>query len=315
MRKLIPALSPSIAARMPIDWPVLVGLALLHLGAVAAVLWFSWFALGFALLLLWLTSSLGISLAFHRMLAHRSFRPKRWLQLALVAMGCLAMQGRPFYWVGVHRLHHADPDGPMDPHTPRHGLWWSHAGWMLRQNSGGEQRVRVIPDLARDPALTWLNRWTPLLQALSLGAIFGIGEVARAFGLETSGWSCLLWAGGLRVVVAYHATWLVNSATHRWGYVNYPTRDDARNLWWVAILTFGEGWHNNHHAYAHSAKIGHRWFEFDVSWLALRLFALIGLVSSIKLPKDHGNANAPRGYGSTSSVASLIGSARHSRTA
>lgn len=272
---------------MPFDWPVVVGVVALHLGAIGAIATFSWFALGLTLLMLWLTSSLGISLAFHRMLTHRSFEPKRWLKLTLVCLGCLAFQGRPFYWVGVHRLHHADADGPLDPHTPKHGFWWSHAGWMLKQNTGGAKRERVVQDLVRDRALRWLNRWTPLLQLLSFAAIWGLGEAARTFGINTSGLSCLLWAGSLRVVAAYHSTWLVNSAAHRWGYFNYRTRDNARNLWWVALLSFGEGWHNNHHAYANSARIGHRWFELDVSWMALRLFAAMRWVSAIKLPKAH----------------------------
>jgi len=273
----------------PFDKPVVAGLVLLHAAAVAALFHFSWFALGLAALLHWLTCSLGVSLAFHRMLSHRSFRPVRWLELTLVSVGCLAMQGRPFYWVGVHRLHHADPDGPADPHTPRHGLGWAHMGWMLHQNTGGSRRGRVIRDLLADPALVWLNRWCPMIQVLSLVGTYGIGEVARSAGFHTSGLSCLLWAVGARVVVAYHATWLVNSASHRWGYQNYETRDDARNLWWVALITYGEGWHNNHHAHANSARIGQRWFEIDLTWLALRFFETLKLVSKVKR-KDFGRS-------------------------
>jgi fatty-acid desaturase len=281
----------SVGAQMPIDWPVALGLTALHLGAVAAPFQFSWFAVGLAVVLLWLTSSLGVSLAFHRMLAHGSFKPKRWLKLALVAVGCLALQGRPIYWVGVHRLHHADPDGPMDPHTPQHGLWWSHIGWMARQDTGGVRRERVVSDLKRDRTLVWLNRYAPLLQLLSFVAVFGIGEFAGAMGVATSGLSCLLWAVGARAVVAYHSTWFVNSAAHRWGYVNYPTRDHARNLWWVALVSFGEGWHNNHHAYAYSARIGHRWFEIDVTFMALRVLAALRLVQSVSLPRNPGSTN------------------------
>ena len=275
----------AIGAMAPIDWQVALGLFALHLAAAAALLKFSWFAVGLCLALLWLTSSLGISLGFHRMLAHGSFRPRRWLKLALVTIGCLALQGRPFYWVGVHRLHHADPDGQLDPHTPQHGLWWSHAGWMVRRDTGGERRERVIFDLRRDRSLGWLNLYVPLLQLLSFAAVWAIGEVARATGAATSGLSCLLWGVGVRTVIAYHSTWLVNSAAHRWGYVNYQTRDDARNLWWVAVVSYGEGWHNNHHAHAYSARIGHRWFEIDVSWLALRVFAAFRLVQSINVPR------------------------------
>jgi sn-1 stearoyl-lipid 9-desaturase len=267
------------------DWLVVTGLGLLHLGAIAALFSFSWVGLGLALVMRWLTGSLGISLGFHRMLSHRAFRAKRWVELTLVVLGCLALQGRPLYWVGVHRLHHVDPDGPRDPHTPRHGLLWSHLGWMLRQDTGGSRRERAVRELARDPALVWINRWAPLLQLASLVAFFGIGEFARWLGLDTSGLSCLLWAGALRTVVVYHSTWLVNSATHRFGYVTYRTRDDARNLWWVALLSFGEGWHNNHHAHAQSAKIGHRWFELDITWIALRTLQLLRLAYDVKLPR------------------------------
>jgi sn-1 stearoyl-lipid 9-desaturase len=132
----------------------------------------------------------------------------------------------------------------------------------------------------------WLDRWAFVLQIGSFAALFGLGEVARSWGVATSGVSCLLWAGALRTVVAYHCTWLVNSAAHRWGYVNYSTHDHAKNLWWVALVSFGEGWHNNHHAHAYSAKIGHRWFELDVTWMLLRVLALLRLVSAIHLPKS-----------------------------
>lgn len=280
------ASTASIGAQMPIDWPVAAGLLTLHVGAVAAVLWFSWFALLLALVMLWLTCSLGISLGFHRMLTHKSFQPKRWLKLVLVLLGILALQGRPFFWVGVHRLHHRDPDGALDPHTPRHGFFWSHWGWMLREDTGGPKREQAIHDLKSDRILSWMNRWAPLLQLLSILAIFGVGEFAKTRGVATNGWSCVLWAVALRAVVVYHSTWFVNSAAHRWGYINYRTKDDARNLWWVALLTFGEGWHNNHHAFANSARIGHRWFELDLTWLALRSFSALGLVSSIRLPEE-----------------------------
>jgi fatty-acid desaturase len=266
----------------PFDVPVLVGLVVLHVSAFAALFRFSWFALGLAVLLNWLVCSLGISAAFHRMLTHRSFKPVRWLQLTLVLIGCLGFQGRPFYWVGVHRLHHADPDGPLDPHTPRHGLAWSHIAWIVRQNTGGKRRDRVIRDLLADRALSWINRWCPLIQVISVVAVYCIGSAAHRFGVQTGGLSCLLWAVSARVVWAYHATWLVNSAAHRWGYTNFATKDDARNLWWVALITHGEGWHNNHHAHPNSARIGLRWFELDPTWWMVRVFEMTRLVRNVK---------------------------------
>jgi len=273
---------PAIGLSQDFDVPVVVGIALLHLGAIAALFQFSWFALGVFVLLHWLTSSIGVSLALHRMLSHRSFRPVRWLKLVLVGVSCLALQGRPLYWVSVHRLHHADPDGPNDPHTPRHGFGWAHYGWMLRKNTGGERREKVIRDLLADPALVWLNRYCPIIQLMSLVAVFALGAFAARMGVNTSGLSCLLWGVGMRTVVAYHSTWLVNSASHRWGYSNFPTRDDARNLWWVGLITYGEGWHNNHHAHPGSARIGQRWFELDLTWLVLRVLRGVRLVSDVK---------------------------------
>lgn len=273
---------PAIGLSEDLDVPVALGIALLHLGAVAALFQFSWFAFGLFAVLHWLTSSIGVSLAFHRMLAHRSFRPVRWLKLLLVGIGCLALQGRPFYWASVHRLHHVDPDGPNDPHSPRHGLGWAHYGWMLRQNTGGGRREKVIRDLLADPAMVWLNRFCPVIQLTSLVAIFVLGVLAARMGVATSGLSCLLWGVGMRTVVAYHSTWLVNSAAHRWGYSNFETRDDARNLWWVGLLTYGEGWHNNHHAHPGSARIGHRWFELDLTWMALKILEVTRLVSHVK---------------------------------
>lgn len=271
--------------REPWDIPVVLALLVLHLAALWAPFHFSWFALGLGAVMYWLTYSLGVSLGFHRMLCHRSFKAANWLRVSLVGLGCLALQGRPFYWVGVHRLHHGDPDGPKDPHSPRHGLIWSHAGWMLRQNTGGEHRDRAVKDLMKDPTFVRLNRWAPLLQLASIAAVWGLGVAARAHGIQTSGLSCLLWAVAVRVVVGYHCTWLVNSATHRWGYTNYATRDDARNLWWVALLSFGEGWHNNHHAHPNSVRIGQRWFELDVTWLAVRLLKALGAVRELRLTK------------------------------
>lgn len=277
--------APAKGRKEPLDWPVLGGLLVLHVGAVAALFQFSWFALTVATFLYWLSCSVGISLGFHRLLSHRSFVVAPWLRTMILAAGCLALQGRPFYWAAVHRLHHRDPDGPNDPHSPRHGLWWAHAAWVVRQNTGGTRRDHVIGDLKRDASLVRLDRYCPWLQLASVIGVWGLGEVGRAAGLETSGVSCVLWGIGMRTVFAYHATWLVNSATHRWGYATYRTQDDARNLWWVALLTFGEGWHNNHHAFPYSARIGHRWFELDPTWILLRLLAALGLVSHVRSPK------------------------------
>ncbi|MEX0655593.1 MAG: fatty acid desaturase [Phycisphaeraceae bacterium] len=271
--------------RLGIDWPIAIGLGVLHVGAVAALFYFSWSALIVAAVLYWVTGGLGVTLCYHRLLTHRSFKTPKWFEYLLTCFGCLAWQGGPVTWVGTHRLHHKHSDTDDDPHTPRHGFSWSHVFWTMLKEPEGQPAADAAKDLLRDPGHRFLNKffWLP---PLVLGALlFAGGSLAAYLGLSTSGLSWLLWGLGVRTVVVYHSTWFVNSATHTWGYRSHETDDDSTNLWWVALLSFGEGWHNNHHAQQRSAAHGMKWYEFDITYLTIRLLAKVGLASDIVKPK------------------------------
>jgi stearoyl-CoA desaturase (delta-9 desaturase) len=254
---------------------------LMHVLAVVALLPRFWSVQALIVLAaLYWTTVLGVTLGLHRLVTHRSFEAPRWLERLLVLMGTLACQSGPIEWVGLHRHHHLHSDQPNDHHDAGRGLWWAHSEWMLHQIPALEHVDRLTGDLQRDPLYRWLDRWFLLLQ-LPLGmALYWYGQAA---GVHGGGLGLVLWAIPLRLVLVYHVTWLVNSATHAFGYRNFDCPDLSRNCWWVAILSFGEGWHNNHHAHPHSARHGLRWFEFDITWLHIQLLRKLGLARRIRL--------------------------------
>jgi stearoyl-CoA desaturase (delta-9 desaturase) len=227
-----------------------------------------------ALVLYWVGGSLGIGMGFHRLLTHRAYKVPKPVAYFLVTCGTIALQGGPIQWAVTHRIHHAHADRAGDPHTPRDGGWWAHMGWILwgtAQNHDEATIARYAPDLIKDGYYRWLNRFYYVPLALVGVALFVFG-----------GWGVLLWGVFLRLIVALHATGLVNSATHLWGKTRFETGDDSRNSWWVALLTFGEGWHNNHHAHPTSARHGLHWYEIDLNWLGIRALQLMGLAHNIK---------------------------------
>jgi len=257
--------------------PVVISLALFHIGAVAALFYFSWRNLFIAAFLYWIAGGLGICLGYHRLHTHRSYKVPRWMECMLGIFGTLSLQGSPLAWVATHRLHHQKSDQEGDPHTPNDGAWWSHMGWVLfnRRNANDDALIsKYAPDLAKDHFYVLLNRWhwVPLL-ILSVGL------------LAWGGMPMFLWCVCLRIVVGLHATWLVNSATHIWGTRRYHTRDNSRNNWWVALITFGEGWHNNHHAHPASARHGLAWYEVDFSWITLKAWMVLGLAREVREAK------------------------------
>jgi len=268
---------PSIYDGQPVNWPTTIALAILHVGAIAGLFFTTWRSVLVAAFLYWLTIGLGISLGYHRLHTHRSYRIAKPIEYFLAFCGAMTLEGGPISWVATHRLHHQNSDQHGDPHSPRDGVWWAHAGWLLFGESA-QTNTRLMskyaPDLARDPFYVTLNNyhWAPLL--LTAAVLFAIG-----------GWSMCLWGSCIRVVVGLHATWLVNSATHLWGSRRFATRDDSRNNWWVALLTFGEGWHNNHHAHPTSARHGLAWYEFDPSWLQLKVLKALGIAKAIQVAK------------------------------
>jgi fatty-acid desaturase len=255
-----------------------VGLLALHLGALAAFIphTFTWPALVVAATLYCLTGALGISLGYHRILTHRSLRCPRWLEYAFATLGALSLQGGPITWVATHRAHHANTDREGDPHNAYRGLRWSHVEWLYRRNEARPteaEQHRLAPDLMSVPFYVFLERTSVLWQVVLAIILFALG-----------GWPLVIWGIFVRVVVSYHVTWLVNSAAHHSGYQTFRTGDKSTNNWWVALLAWGEGWHNNHHAFPFSARHGLRWFEFDLTWLTIRLLRALRLARDVKLP-------------------------------
>jgi stearoyl-CoA desaturase (delta-9 desaturase) len=223
----------------------------------------------------YIATGLGISMGYHRLHTHRSYRVPLWMEYFFAVCGALTLEGGPIFWVAVHRIHHQNSDQAGDPHSPRDGAFWSHVGWILfgeTNHNNTRMMSKYAPDLAKHRFYIWLNNyhWVPIV-ALSV-VLYIIG-----------GLPMVLWANCLRIVCGLHATWLVNSATHMWGARRFATRDDSRNTWWVALISFGEGWHNNHHAHPTSARHGLAWYEFDPSWLLVKTLRAFGVASAVKV--------------------------------
>jgi fatty-acid desaturase len=267
------------------NWLIATFLALFHLGAFAALFFFTWKALFVALFLYWVTAVVGIGLTYHRLLTHRSFQTPKWLEYFLTICAVTAVEGGPLLWVATHRMHHQFTDAEGDPHSPREGKWWAHAGWILVGNALRQDETtleRYVPDLAQDKFHVWITEFH-FVPTIILGIILFL----------VGGWPFLLWGIFFRTVAGYHATWLINSATHIWGSRRFQTRDRSTNNWWVAVLTLGEGWHNNHHAQPTSARHGHKWWELDLAWMTIRVMMLFGLATEVIRPSASLSAKAP----------------------
>lgn len=273
-----------IPGRSEVNWPTTIVLAVFHVGAVAALFFFTWSNLAVALFFTWLAGGLGISMGYHRLHTHRSYRTPLILEYIFALCGTLALEGGPIFWVATHRIHHQKSDQPGDPHSPRDGAWWAHAGWILfgaSDQCNMPTMSKYAPDLVKQRFYVWLNdyHWVPtLVVGVVLFAIGGLGMI--------------LWGICLRVVVGLHGTWLVNSGAHMWGTRRFATRDDSRNNWWIAAISFGEGWHNNHHAHPTSARHGLAWYEFDASWMQIRLLQRWGIAKSVRVAKVNTKAGS-----------------------
>ena len=244
----------------------------------------------------WLTGQ-GITLGYHRMLTHRAFEADPWLRNLLTALGALSLQKSPLDWCAAHRKHHEHSDRPGDPHSPHHddrglwgGLWYAHVGWLFTGHIMVTDHRRYVPDLLKDRFVVWCHRlWEPLWVPLTfaLPAAFG----CAAYGLLDGAWGQgalrgLLWGGLGRVFLTHHFTWSVNSVCHLWGGREFASRDRSRNNLVCALLTSGEGWHNNHHAFPTSARLGLRWWQVDTGWWLLRLFEKAGWVRDVTVPGE-----------------------------
>jgi stearoyl-CoA desaturase (delta-9 desaturase) len=265
----------SIYKGKPVNWLTSSVLILFHIGAVAALFMFSWTAFIITAVLYWMAIGFGIGMGYHRLHTHRSYKVPKWMEYFFAVCGTLTLEGGPIFWVATHRIHHQNSDKPGDPHTPHDGGFWAHMGGIVfgeRRHNDTSMRARYAPDLAKVPFYRWLNtyHYVPLTV---------LGILLFAFG----GIQMLLWGVCLRVIVGLHATWLVNSATHMFGSRRFATKDDSRNSWWVALLTFGEGWHNNHHAHPASARHGLAWYELDITWLQISLLRRLGVAKSVRV--------------------------------
>ena len=286
-----------------VDWLILGWMAMIHVGALAAPFVCGWnsqtlTACIAALVLHWLTCSIGVCLGYHRLLSHRSLKVVAPVRFFTTLCGVISGEGSPLNWAATHRVHHAQSDKEGDPHSPLEGAWWSHLLWMFmgRDESFQEKLYsRYVPDLKDDPVMRMFEKTYPLWLFGHAGLIY--------LWLGVPG---LLVTVCVRMVFAYHSTWFVNSATHLWGYRNYGTTDESRNLWWVALLAYGEGWHNNHHAHPAIARAGHKWWEFDMTWMAILTLKKLGLAYDIndRLPAPRPVAKHPVGNVEAAAAAS-----------
>lgn len=257
------------------EWTNVVYFAAIHIGAVWALWTFTWTGLAVFAALLFIAFSTGIGVGYHRLLTHRGFTVSKPLEYLLTVFGMLSSEGGGITWVAMHRMHHTLSDRPgRDLHTPKDGFFWSHWGWILTDIGYDRREIetRYAPELVADPVHRVLNRLHVFPNIL-------VGLALYAWG----GWPLVVWGVFLRLVVGLHATWFVNSAAHRWGYRTYDTPEGSTNLWWVGLIAWGEGWHNNHHAFQRSARHGHEWWEIDVNWYTISLLRMLGLVKDVQL--------------------------------
>ncbi len=244
--------------------------AVFHALAIAAFWWYSLSAMIIAVVL-YLLVGLGVTIGFHRLLTHNSFETFSWMRRFFAVLGSLAVQSSPLIWVAMHRAHHQYTEGPKDPHSPKYGFWWAHWFWILVAVPREElQRYckKYVPDLLKDPFISRISIGMTILFQIALGALLALG--GWFFGGFDLAVSWVLWGVFLRVTVGLHLTWFINSATHWWGYRNYNTADWSTNNWLFGFLSWGEGWHNNHHKFPKAPNHGfQRWWEVDFSYCVI----------------------------------------------
>ncbi|CAB4308780.1 unnamed protein product [Prunus armeniaca] len=248
----------------------------LHCLCVMAPFHFTWPAFWVACAL-YLVTGLGVTLSFHRNLAHKSFRIPKWLEYLFAYFGVLSLQGSPIEWVSTHRYHHQFTDTEKDAHSPLKGFWYSHMGWILDSSSrfGRYGGLKNVEDMKKQPFYVFLHHTFMLHSFILAGILYAVG-----------GLPFLVWGVGVRTVIVYHITFSVNSIGHTWGKQVWHTGDLSRNNWLVALTTFGEGWHNNHHAFDYSARQGLEWWQIDITWYLIRFLQVVGLATDVKTPTE-----------------------------
>jgi stearoyl-CoA desaturase (delta-9 desaturase) len=262
-------------AQSGVNWKNVAILTAFHLLAVPAFFTFSWQNAAALLIGNWIVGSLGVGIGYHRLLTHRSFATPKWLEYLLTILGTMSIQDSPDKWVATHRIHHKFTEMEQDPHSTRPGFWWAQIGWVFLgtgQDHDDATLKRYVPDLKKDEWHELISRLWYLPVIVSAVVLFLIG-----------GWSMVVWGVFARVVVGWHTTWFVNSLSHMYGKRPFETADDSTNNWFVALLTFGEGWHNNHHAHPTSARHGLKWYQFDLNWITLRFLEKLGLAQRLKV--------------------------------
>jgi stearoyl-CoA desaturase (delta-9 desaturase) len=261
--------------RQNINWKNLSIVITFHLLAIPALFMFSWENVAAIVIGNWIVGSLGIGLGYHRLLTHRSFKAPKWLEYTLTIFGAMAIQDDAPKWVATHRIHHKFTETDKDPHSTRRGFWWAQIGWILLGTANDHDKAtlkKYVPDLMKDKFHVFLAKYYYVPLIVSAFVLYAVG-----------GWGMVFWGVFVRVVVGWHTTWFVNSLSHIFGKRPFATNDDSTNNWFVALLTFGEGWHNNHHAFPTSARHGLKWYQFDLNWLTIRLFKKLGWAKQIRI--------------------------------
>ena len=260
--------------RPGVNWKNVAILTTFHLLAIPVLFTFTWQNLAALIIGNWIVGSFGVGLGWHRLLTHRSFSVPKWLEYALTVIGTMSIQDSPDKWVATHRIHHAFTETEKDPHSTRPGFWWAQIGWIVwgtAQDHDAATLKRYVPDLLKDKGQVLISRFYYVPIIVSAAVLFLVG-----------GWSMVIWGVFGRVVLGWHTTWFVNSLSHLYGSQPHKTGDDSTNNWFVAMLTFGEGWHNNHHMVPTSARHGLKWYQFDMNWIAIRIFEKLGWAKHIK---------------------------------
>lgn len=263
-----------------IDWSRIIPFIILHV-SVITVFWVGWspvavvFALAFYALRMF-----GITAFYHRYFSHKTFKTSRTAQFVFAVIGASATQRGPLWWASNHRHHHVHSDKPKDIHSPKQsGFLWSHMGWFLSKKNFKTNFER-IQDFAKFPELKWLDRFDVVVPFLFAVTTFFLGTILNALfpDLGTSGWQMLVWAYVISTIMVFHGTFVINSLAHVVGKRRFKTRDDSRNSFVLALITFGEGWHNNHHKFPGSARQGLRWWEIDLSYYGLVILEKFGII-------------------------------------
>jgi stearoyl-CoA desaturase (Delta-9 desaturase) len=271
------------------DWLRCIPFALVHLMCLG-VIWVGWSPIAVAVAVaLYFVRMFAITGFYHRYFSHRAFKTSRVAQFAFAFLGASAVQRGPIWWAAHHRHHHAHSDQPLDVHSPRQsGFIWSHTGWFLSKRHFAPDLSRVR-DLLRYPELKLLDRFDILVPVALAASLWLTGAALERWApqLDTSAWQLLVWGFFISTVVCYHATYTINSLCHRFGKRRFATNDDSRNNVWLALLTFGEGWHNNHHHYPVSARQGFYWWEIDLTFYGLKLLQTLGVIWDLKpVPRE-----------------------------